>query len=571
MKNLTQYLKLWRKKRDELRVDTDAASDWLEMGALLDKHMPVDDNSNGASPQKGISLLSTVLITLAAAAMLYVGHSIIETKKKTAYHKDTLYHKKHYSSSMADSLATSDSLKQDEDQIVNGDSTSAIQNAAASTAQSDNPSNRNNGKPLVKTDSANSQNAAAQLNGDNGNNAIEKQNTATSSNPPRLTDYKKPNLADERDELKNCVQTNKQRPALSSNSSQLLANNKKLNLRDRKRTGNTQASEQSRDMSSSSSNLNKQNLLTNANRRNQFQTTESGNGQNVSAHHGDRFNTNSFYTEADLNIIDRNQHYIDGSQSLVLIPNCQHLGVSPGTISVYPALKNKSLFQANIADLSKTKKNKSRLSMDTSNIIWEWGILLGANSNGSFTSKSQNKNFYGSLPADVFTGLYANYNFNPKWGVGGQVNILSPQNENGGTYAGLFLNTVNGITTVDFKSINNSRKVYSIQVPLYALYHLTKNIGFKGGSVASFPVKQISTINPADTVNNPILVTAQYQKKTNYSLLGGINYRYKRLIFEADYLKGLTKHDIISDTLIHRGTNNTFQFSIKLQLGGKKK
>jgi hypothetical protein len=108
-------------------------------------------------------------------------------------------------------------------------------------------------------------------------------------------------------------------------------------------------------------------------------------------------------------------------------------------------------------------------------------------------------------------------------------------------------------------------------VPVYAVYHLTKNIGFKAGPVINFPIKQVSTITSADTVNNPILVTAQYHKTTNYSFLDGINYRYKRLIFEADYLKGLTKHNIISDTLIHQGTNNTFQFSIKLQLGGKKK
>jgi len=52
MENVIQYLKIWQKKRDELRLDTDADSDWPEMNTLLDKHMPISNGSNGATLSK---------------------------------------------------------------------------------------------------------------------------------------------------------------------------------------------------------------------------------------------------------------------------------------------------------------------------------------------------------------------------------------------------------------------------------------------------------------------------------------------------------------------------------------
>jgi hypothetical protein len=87
----------------------------------------------------------------------------------------------------------------------------------------------------------------------------------------------------------------------------------------------------------------------------------------------------------------------------------------------------------------------------------------------------------------------------------------------------------------------------------------------------SFPTKQNNIATPVDSVSKHVLSHSQYDQKNDLSFAGGVNYQYKQLIFELGYLKGLTQHSIVTDSLVHKATNNTFQFSIKLQLGGKKK
>ena len=81
MKNALKYLRLWQKKRDELPIDTDPESDWMQMHSLLDKEMPVaasgSDNTSGSS--KGFKLTSLLLIGLSAAAMTYVITYVAET------------------------------------------------------------------------------------------------------------------------------------------------------------------------------------------------------------------------------------------------------------------------------------------------------------------------------------------------------------------------------------------------------------------------------------------------------------------------------------------------------------
>jgi hypothetical protein len=468
MKNLIQYLKLWRKKRDELRVDTDAGSDWLDMKALLDEHMPANDSPGGASPKRGISFLSTILITLAAAAMLYFAYRAIDSKKKAVYHKDILHNKKRGFTSGVDSLMVANSLQKSENPSLNGDSASAVQNNAVTTP--DNRLNKNNSNSSVKADSVDIGNIPAKSNSDNRKKVIDKQNSTISVNPSQLTNDKKLNSSAGTEEGKNNVKTNTdllsnspdlpnksvndkklnlpadkvkginssptnaQRPDLLANSPHLVNkpnNGKKLNSIGGRGKGrnNTQTNELSRDLSSNSSHLlnkpdngKKPNLLNDGNNGKKHLLAKlSGSNPNVFADNRNRFATNKSNTETNQN---HNQHYTRDNQTVLLIPTGQHAGINSEMSNTYATLTSKLLIQTNIAGSSKAKNNKSKTYADNSNIIWEWGVLIGANSNGSFTSKSQNKNFYGSLPADVFTGLYGNYNFSPKWGVGTQVNIL---------------------------------------------------------------------------------------------------------------------------------------------------
>ncbi|HEY9004026.1 MAG TPA: hypothetical protein VIM89_21895 [Mucilaginibacter sp.] len=542
MKNLAQYLKLWQKKRDELRVDTDAGSDWLDMSKLLDKHMPVNNDSGGSAPKKGISLFTTLLITLSAAAMFYVGHRVIETKKKTAYQKHQLHHKKHGISSGIDSLAVADSLQQSENQIADNDSTSAEQNTIVGKATSDNGTTKNNAKSLAKTDSVNSKNIAEQSNSNN-KKATNTQNSKASA---ELSDNKKLNSTNAGNKRISNSSTKGQSADLSSNSSLLNNSNsaKKLNF-----TGSRDNKKNNKLTNSSD-----KNSLTLAGKNNQF------NNNNL--------NNNSFYTETNLNPTNRNQSYNRDNQTLLTLPDGKSIGVNAVLVNTYPTLNSKSLFQTGASASSKSTKNKVKSPLHIYG-TFDWGVLIGANSSGSFTSGSLNKN--GSLPVDIFPGIYGTYNLNAKWGIGAQVSVLSPQIAKGATYDHPYFVYADSSVSIKSKLVSTSKKIYSVQVPVYATYKIANNIHLKAGPVISFPLKQYNVATPVDSVSQYVLSHSRYDQKTDFGFAGGANYQYKRLIFEVNYLKGITQHSIVTDSLIHKATNNTFQFSIKLQLGGNKK
>ncbi|MBS1520120.1 MAG: PorT family protein [Bacteroidetes bacterium] len=539
MKNLIQYLKLWQKKRDELQVDTDAGSDWLGMSKLLDEHMPANDNSGGSSPKKGISLFSMMLITLSAAAMFYVAHTVIESKKKTAYHKHRLHHKKHGSASGTDSLAIYDSLQQSEDQMLNRDSASVSQDASTTATASDNGANKKNGREQVKTNSVNNKISPAQANSNKRQKIVDVQNSGTSANLSHLPDNKKLSLPAYIKEKASSEQPIR----LSSNSLTKPYDHKKPHS-----------------------------LTTEGNERNHSTGRSSGNTPDPFSGNDNLSNTNNSSAQTNLNSTLHTQQYNQRNLELLPSPGNISIATDQSLINAYSILSNKPLFQASIDDVSKTRKskNKSPLHIDLSD--WDWGILIGANSNGSFTSGNLNKNFYGSLPVDVFPGIYATYNLNTKWGIGAQVTLLNPQVAKGGTYdRPYFFSYTDSNAVIKHKLITDSKKIYSVQVPLYATYKVANNINLKAGPVISFPLKQYNITTQVDSISQDIINHSRYDQKIDFGFAGGASYQYKRLIFEVNYLKGLKHHNIVSDSLIHRSTNNTFQFSIKLQLGGNKK
>ncbi len=134
MKNLIQYLKLWQKKRGELQIDEDADKDWLEMHALLDKHMPRNnDDTDGSSGKRGINLLTMMLITLSAAATIYVTARVVRTQILAAkQHKNDIHHKRHHGfKNGTDSLSLADSSQQKPDSVIIAEQLSANENKHA--------------------------------------------------------------------------------------------------------------------------------------------------------------------------------------------------------------------------------------------------------------------------------------------------------------------------------------------------------------------------------------------------------------------------------------------------------
>ena len=153
MKNWSQYLKLWQKKRNEMQVNDDADKGWQHMRSLLDEHMPEGD---GTAKKRGISLLSVMLITLSAAAMLYVGAKVVEKRMQQQHQKHYLSHHKHKGSGTGiDTAANTDSVITLEDSVTNkaklSDTAGDIKIAAISSAEHDKPNTAIAGKAAPGT------------------------------------------------------------------------------------------------------------------------------------------------------------------------------------------------------------------------------------------------------------------------------------------------------------------------------------------------------------------------------------------------------------------------------------
>ncbi len=101
MKNSAWYQKLWRKKLDELPLQKDTESAWLNMKKLLDEHIPKTGNEGGNSDNPfGISLVSLLGYIIPVAVIIgAIGYYLSITSKnvqnqksKQQVHVDTLKH-----------------------------------------------------------------------------------------------------------------------------------------------------------------------------------------------------------------------------------------------------------------------------------------------------------------------------------------------------------------------------------------------------------------------------------------------------------------------------------------------
>jgi hypothetical protein len=542
MKNLIQYLKLWQKKRSELRIDEDADKNWLEMHVLLDKHMPRnDDDTDGSSGKRGINLLTMMLVTLSAAAAIYVTARVVRTQIQAAkQHKNDIHHKRHHGANKGtDSLSVADSSQQEPDSVIIAEQLSANENKHA-----DSTSNPISNKLKSAADSIGEKTTSAPIAG---------------SAPAKLKSLDKNNVA---------ANGNSTPPGNTSPSGNKVSPANHVNNGARKAANNTSKN----NVPSNKNNIKSGNTSTSGDEQisvdnNADASTNGASDKNHGAHQNRNDKSNATSNNGTSALDD--EGYKD-SNRLVFLAQPRHSFIpTPRNITPYPIPNNYGMHQTSTITAGKAPKSKTR---NPGNGSFDWGILIGANSSGSFTAKNLNSNFYGSLPVDIFPGAYVTYNVNPKWGIGTQIMVLSPTVAKGGTYTRPYLNYTDSITTLKFKSISDSKKIYSVQLPIYAVYHFNKNIDFKTGAVISFPVKQFNTTTQVDSVSRVILTTSRYDQKTDFSALGGVSYRYKMIVFEASYLKGLKSHTIaVSDSLIHKATNNTFQFTIKLQLGGNKK
>jgi hypothetical protein len=63
-----------------------------------------------------------------------------------------------------------------------------------------------------------------------------------------------------------------------------------------------------------------------------------------------------------------------------------------------------------------------------------------------------------------------------------------------------------------------------------------------------------------------VLSGTQYLQKLNVGLSAGVNIQFKRLSFEATYLKSLSGYQVTSGYGTYRSYNGTLQFTIGFRL-----
>jgi len=521
MKDSLRYLKLWQKKRNEMQVNDDPQADWLQMQSLLDIQMPVVKKSSGF---KRLKMLPTMFIAFSAAAMVYMVSNIISLEKHKHPVKHSQHHKGsfHQGSIFPDSLALADSSD-------NNVSTQAKDSALLT----------NQGLPV-------------QGNGP-GTPALSK----TTINGPIVSNNHRVN------------------DLLTSAKHVVGAATGQIQGSSGGATANWGASPVN---SSSLSNryLARNGHLAGRNIRSRGLNTGTHYVTQINLPNSNHINKGNNFISPD--IIAGIGNHPGGVDMLLMIAATPQLKfgqlstVQPVTL---PALHNslRSNTSQGQAKTDKTKKDKAVKTKNSNPSNIDWGILTGVNSSGSFTPKSQNANFYGSSPVDLYAGLFASYELNDKWAINPQIRLFSPQSIST-TYTHANQSKIDSNQNL---KITASRKVYAVSVPIYAVYNVTSKISFKAGPVINFPVKQINTnslLQPAGikadstyyTKIAGILDSTKYAQKLNFGISAGASIKYKRLIFEATYLKSLSGYGVTSGLGSYKSYNGTFQFTIGFQL-----
>jgi len=523
MKNSLKYLSLWQKKRSELKIDDDPQSDWLQMVSLLDKHLPVEKKS---SRFKGFRLLPTLFVTFSAAAMIYTVSNIYSLEKqghRIKYRSGKEHHIK--SASAIDSLTREDSIAHKESLILSG-------------------------QRVGRTDSANAETRKTTLIGLPANNTntrsadIKERGNGSS----RIAVAIKPGAG--------AGTPNSSKPAIITTHPNPRVNG--LFTR-----GNTGAGRGFSSRHGKRSNLMVTGL--NANHKPRYPNKGAANRKAIEV--SGNIMVNSSQPNNDL--LTR-PTLIVATPWTRLDPLMNNVKAMAAAKLDYKTIRIPS---AGRLPAVKTKKEKIIRLKDSKPSGFDWGLLIGVNSSGSFTPKNQNANFYGSAPVDLYFGLFASFKLNDSWAINPQVKLFNPQ-----TITTTYTHTNQSkVDSGQLLSITSSRKIYSVTVPIYAVYKVSGNISLKAGPVISFPAKQInanSILQPYTIRNDSayfvhttsILNATQYQQNINFGLSGGASLQFKRWIFEATYLKSLSGYGLTNGLGTYKSNGGALHFTIGFQL-----
>jgi len=563
MKNSLKDLKLWQTKRNELHIDDDVQQDWLEMQGLLDENMPVAITPQNDTPANITRLLWALFAALIIAVLIYL-----------LYHKNETAGNTHrpYNKTATNKMASIGNKA--------GSSKSRLLNANKTGT---NDSGINKSATNVLNPAKTKSNALS-----NNKPALKALVEKSINNNPELSPGKQ--ASDAKDAM--VINTNviKTAPGLASSTSahhNMLpvigkkdkdgvpkvnaANGYKNNL-----VKANKSSHHQRTLNETGLTNDDKHRRSNSSTANTASLQPSGQLKNRNENPFDLENKQSNQTSRGVSNINKTD-YPDFLQILppTIVFDADTYRSSLITSSIIPDTINKARVSGKNSDSKKSKDIKPKTAASSK---LDYGVLAGVNSSGSFTPKKQNSNFYGNLPVDAYFGVFGAYHLNDKWALGLAVNYLSPQSVSG-NYSHANASKIDSNQRLQ---INDSRKIYSVNIPIQVQYKVSAHISFTAGPVISMPMKQAnenSVLQPAaikaDTVYFPKLTSSlnntKYESKLNYGLSGGLVIYVNRVSFGASYLRGLNGPKVTSDLGSYSSNASTLQFTLGFKLNKGKK
>jgi hypothetical protein len=162
--------------------------------------------------------------------------------------------------------------------------------------------------------------------------------------------------------------------------------------------------------------------------------------------------------------------------------------------------------------------------------------------------------------SSTYAGINAGYYFTPKLGVLIGADVMPSRTLSGSYIKSNLEYTVDtgklGKRETGKIIINGSRKFYTIDVPVTAVYKINKMISIYGGPVLSVPVKANTAknnltlpANATDTAKNvvaPYLSSTVIDNKFSFGLSAGARLNFKRLFISAGYMQDAQTYTISS-------------------------
>jgi len=537
MKDSAWYNKLWQSKMQELPLQGDGHDAWQKMQGLLDQHMPV--NSVVIAPKARTSVWVKLMYVLAAiiiAAILYYAASLMPMHHHEKTNKPTGKHARIIIDSAVNKIDLTTTASPTDNAIY-----SKNNNASSYTSKSNTKQNMLNSSVTTgKSSSANKTNIGAATNV----NIADVKHTASNAAKANT----KPSGINNLIVSHNHTRRNRILRHLSAGRNNSTLTTSRIGLYNSGLQGGALQNHRANRLHSKTANKN---------------TAAYKNDQQLFA------DQNSIKTNIVVPSNTGNTIAGANTNGAAQKISSANLSVKTDSSTTAKGAATKQVADAKVKNQSNKSgsNNKASATKKTADSKFTIDIKLGVN-----TNKGSNLN--------PFFGVMGNYRFHNKWGISIGANVLSTRIISG-SYG---KSNLNYITIGDSSkkithnsgqlTINSTRKIYYVDMPVLVTYKLSDKFSIKAGPVISIPIKtetNKNTLGPlsssADTTTLrtviPYVNSTAINSKVNFSFSAGAQYNVKRLYFDATYLQGLSPYTIGSNL----GSGKIYYHTVQIGIG----